>query len=165
MAGSPRPEITVAIVRILAVLIAVVLCAGHPAAAQEGNGDAKKSEKKDTLDKLPGWLGGKEAQFFRLPVFNVPVIRAGEIVGQVSMTVMIETSDFRNKNKIIENRHQIQNGFLRDLHGVVSLDSGAGRSVNIPTVKARLLKVADKILGPGIVTDILVDNVYVRQFN
>lgn len=163
MAGPFRPEIAVVIARILAIVFAVALCAIPPAAAQEEQG-GKKGAKEDPLDRLPGWLGGKEAQFFRLPRFNVPVIRAGEIVGQASMTVMIGTSDFRNKNKIIENRHKLQNGFLRDLHGVVSLDSGAGRSVNIPTVKARLLKVAEKILGPGIVTNILVDNVYVRQF-
>jgi hypothetical protein len=159
----------VVLFRIILVLIVLAAAAPLPLLAQEGDGDAaagkKEKESNDPLSSLPGWLGGKEAQFFRLPMFNVPVIRGGQIVGQVSLSVMVETTDIRNKDTIIENRAKLQNGFLRDLHGVVSIDNGSGRALNVPTVKARLVRVAEKILGPGIVSNVLVENVYVRQFD
>jgi hypothetical protein len=152
----------------LLIGLALLLGAPSPLRAVEGGDEKAKAgdkDKEDALSKLPGWLGGKEVQFFRLPVFNLPVIREGRVAQQVSVNVTIETSDIRARNKIIENRIKIQNAFLRDLHGVVSLSNGTDRALLVPTVKARLQRVADAILGPGVVKQILVENVYVRNFN
>lgn len=156
-----------AYVRLLCRLMALVLFfgLGLPAARAQDAAPKKEGEAADPLGKLPGWLGGKEAQFFRLPHFHIPVIRAGQVVGQVSMSVLLETNGNANRNTIIENRTKLHNAFLRDLHGLLSLDSGSGRAVNLETVKIRLQKVADRVVGPGIVKSILVDNLYTRNFD
>jgi hypothetical protein len=178
-----HPEVAVAPVRKTLGLIAAVLAVGFavatvsPARAadptapaegavkEEGTHDAKKKDKDGALSGLTGWLGGEKAQFFRMPVFHLPVIREGRIAAQVSVNVTLETRDARNKNKILENHLKIQSAFLRDLYGLMSLNNGSGRALVVPTVKARLQKVADRVLGPDVVKDILIENVSVRNFN
>ena len=147
---------------LIAVLLSLLLATGVPSAVRAQEGGAKGD---DALSKLPGWLGGKEVQFFRLPVFNLPVIREGRIAQQISVNVTLETSDYQAKNKIIENRIKIQSIFLRELHGLVSLSNGTDRMLAVPTVKARLQKAANGILGPDVVKNILVENIYIKKFN
>lgn len=77
----------------------------------------------------------------------------------------LETRNIGNKEKILENRVRLQGAFLRDLQALASLDNGSGRAINAGTVKARLQRVADRVLGGGIITDILIDNVYTRRFD
>ncbi len=154
---------------LFALLFGLALVTGLPPAARAaehgGASGGGKEEGGDALSKLPGWLGGKEVQFFRLPVFNLPVIREGRIAQQISVNVTLETSDIQARNKIIEKRIKIQSAFLRNLHGLVSLSNGTDRVLAVPTVKARLQKAADGILGPGVVKNILVENVYIKKFN
>jgi hypothetical protein len=114
---------------------------------------------------MPGWLSGKEVQYFRMPPYNIPIIRAGQVIGQATVGVTLETRNIGNKEKILENQVRLQGAFLRDLHALASLDNGSGRAINAGAVKARLQRVADRFLGGGIITDILIDNVYTRRFD
>lgn len=139
------------------LLVCAVFTLALPAAAQEAAPPEKGRQ-------LPGWLGGDQPEFFRMPPFNVPTIREAGVVGQVALLVVIETRGVANKNKVIEKRVPLQSAFLRDLYGVASINTGSGQPVNLDTVKKRLSVVAERILGPGVVKDILVESVYTRQF-
>ncbi len=159
------------LVRLLLVL-ALSLAAALPSvvSAQEApaaNEPPKSSKEKepDPSSKLPGWLGGKEVQYFRMPPYNIPIIRTGQVIGQATVSVTLETKNIGNKEKILENRTRLQGAFLRDLHALASLDNGSGRAINAGTVKTRLQRVSDRVLGAGVITDILIENVYTRRFD
>lgn len=152
--------------------MAVALCVlamppMSPVAAQSDGAPKKSDGKKDgsSLDKLPDWLGGPSAQYFRLAPFHLTVIRDGRVAGQVSLNVTVETASRSENQTIIEKRGQIHSAFLRDLHAVLSLDNGSGRAFSPNTVKTRLQNVADRLLGPGVIRAILIENVYTRNFD
>jgi hypothetical protein len=126
---------------------------------------ARAAGSGDVMSKLPTWLGGDKPEFFRLPPFNVPMIRSTGVMGQVSLMVTVETRGISNKATIIEKRRVLQSAFLRDLYGVAAMSNRSGRPVNLNTVKVRLMQVSDRVLGAGVVRDILVTNVYTRRMN
>ncbi|MFT5539096.1 MAG: hypothetical protein ACI82H_000612 [Alphaproteobacteria bacterium] len=138
------------------VFLAVLLAAPVSARAAEGG---------NVMSNLPAWLGGDKPEFFRLPPFNVPMIRSTGVTGQVALLVTLETRGISNKATIIEKRREIQSAFLRDLYGVAAMNNRSGRPVNLNTVKVRLQQVSDRVLGAGVVRDILVTNAYTRRFN
>ncbi len=111
------------------------------------------------------WFGNERVQFFRLAPFSIPVVRDGRLLRQVSLTVTLETGNVSQRNKVIERRLALQNAFLKDLYAVLALHDGEdGRALNLDTVKVRLRRVADGVLGPGIARDILIESVHVRRF-
>ncbi len=58
---------------------------------------------------------------------------------------------------------RLHSAFLNDLHGVLSLRYGSGRPLNAPAVKQRLKRRADRILGPGVVKEVLIQRVQKRS--
>ena len=164
--GGPRaqrPHLIVLALSLAAALPSVVSAQEAPDAKEPKK--SSKEKEPDPSSKMPGWLSGKEVQYFRMPPYNIPIIRAGQVIGQATVGVTLETRNIGNKEKILENRVRLQGAFLRDLQALASLDNGSGRAINAGTVKARLQRVADRVLGGGIITDILIDNVYTRRFD
>lgn len=123
------------------------------AASMEEQGEAK----------LQDWIGGDKAEYFRLPPFNVSVIRDGRPYQEVSLSIALETKGVKNKNKIIKKRTELRSAFLRDLYAVLSLRVGTRRALDVDTVKIRLQRIADRILGPGVVDSVLVESAYTRR--
>jgi hypothetical protein len=124
-----------------------------------------RAQSDGMMSKLPSWLGGDKPEFFRLPPFNVPMIRSTGVIGQVTLMITIETRGLSNKATLIEKRRIIQSAFLRDLYGVAAMNNRSGRPVNLNTVKVRLQQVSDRVLGEGVVRYILVSNAYTRRLN
>ncbi len=58
------------------------------------------------------------------------------------------------------NQARMSDGFLTALYGAVADKSVLnGLLVNIPAVKAKLVEAANKVMGPGVVLDVLVQAV------
>ncbi len=146
---------------LFAAVLVVSLAAHAPSQAQE----ARPGNNGDARSKLPDWLGGDRPEFFRMPPFSVPTIREAGVVGQISLIVTIEVVGVSNKNKIIEKRHHFQSNFLRDLYGIASINNGSGQALQLDTVKKRLKMVADRVLGTGLVKNVLVENAHTRPID
>ncbi len=157
----------------LVFAVAMPVDAGHALRAAEAHKDAEghgakgegTSMEEQGKATLQDWIGGDKAQFYRMPPFNVPVIRDGRPAEQVSLAITVETKGVDKRNKIIEKRTELRSAFLRDLYAVMSLRNGGRRPLNIDTVKIRLKRVADRVLGPGVVDDVLVEGAYTRTFD
>lgn len=140
-------------------LIGILAAAFLMGSAAPSHGAAEKRRTPDALDRFLG----NQAQFFRLDPFNIPVIRDGRVVNQVSLQVTIETLGIADKNKVIAARYKLQSVFLRDLHGVISVRHGNGRPFDASSVKYRLMRRAEQILGPGIAKNILIEQAFNRR--
>ena len=114
-------------------------------------------EKAGPGNALDRFLGN-QPQFFKLLPFNIPVIRDGRVVSQVSMIISIETFGQADKEKVMEARFKLQNAFLRDLYGIVATRHGSGRPFVAENVKIRLTRLAKKIIGGNVVKDVLIDS-------
>ena len=108
---------------------------------------------------------GNQPQFFKLLPFNIPVIRDGRVVNQVSFIVSIETFGQANKEKIMAARYKLQNAFLQDLHGIVAIHHGNGRPMVARSVKIRLKRLAQQLLGGDVVKDVLIESAINMRVN
>ncbi|MDX1482862.1 MAG: hypothetical protein R3229_00140 [Alphaproteobacteria bacterium] len=122
-----------------------------------GGALAAPGEKQGPGGALDRFLGN-QPQFFKLLPFNIPVIRDGRVVNQISFIISIETFGQADKEKVMAARHQLQNVFLRDLYGIVAVRRDDGRSVPIESVKVRLLRLARELVPGDVVKDVLVES-------
>ena len=114
----------------------------------------QKSGQGSTLDQFLG----NQPQYFKLLPFNIPVIRDGGVVNQISFIISIETFGLTDKDKVIAARLQLQNAFLRDLYGVIALRHGDDRPYVAESVKIRLTRLAKNIVGGNAVKDVLIES-------
>jgi hypothetical protein len=80
----------------------------------------------------------------------------------VTFLITLETMGTDNRAKLMSKRPQLQDGFLRDLYGVIALRPNA-EVYDSESIKTRLRRVGDKVLGDGIIDDILVNVTYDRR--
>ena len=121
------------------------------------------SEEKPTSPGALDIFLGNHPQFFKLLPFNIPVIRDGNVISQVSMIISIETFGLDDKDKVIAARRKLQNAFIRDLYGVISVRHGTGRPFVAESVKFRLTRLAKNIVGQDVVKSVLIESVYNMQ--
>lgn len=126
-----------------------------------GAGDAGEKGQSNG-EGIMEWLGNGQTHFYRMPPFNVPVIRDGQVLKQVTLSVTLETGGSRMQETVIERRRLLHSAFLSDLHAVLAIQA-ARDGVNLETVKIRLKRIADDVLGPGIARDVLVESAYVKD--
>lgn len=101
--------------------------------------------------------------FVRLPPLVVPVIGATRVEQFVTVVVTMEVV-LEKQPMVQANQARMSDGFLTALYGAVADKSVLnGPLVNIPAVKAKLLEAANKVMGPGVVLDVLVQAVTQRN--
>ncbi|HEY4136293.1 MAG TPA: hypothetical protein VGO34_13885 [Alphaproteobacteria bacterium] len=130
-------------------------------------GDAKKgaAEDKGAKDKLRAMFGGDIIEHLPLPVMSVSVIRDNQVTDQVNIAIVVETKGDGNRDKVILERYHLYDAYLRDLYGLLAIKRSDGQLFDQQVVKIRLARVSERLLGPGVVNDILVRGVSQRPLN
>ncbi|MFN4282650.1 MAG: hypothetical protein ACK4NA_08420 [Alphaproteobacteria bacterium] len=156
-----KPRLPIAI--LASVLLACGL-AGLCAVASPAWASGDKSEPS-AEDKIRAMFGGELILHTPLPLFSIPVIRDNEVTDHVNIAIMIETKGEKNRDKIIAGRYKLYDAYLRDLYGLLAIKRADGQLFDQQVVKIRLARVSDKVLGPGVVNDILVRGISQRPIN
>lgn len=144
---------------------------GFVSAASANEGAAKaekgpeKADDKSAKDKLRAMFGGELIQHLPLPLFSIPVIRDNEVTDQVNIAIVLETKGDDNRDKVIAGRYKLYDAFLRDLYGLLAIKRADGQLFDQQVVKIRLARVSEKMLGPGVVNNILVSGISQRPLN
>ena len=112
-----------------------------------------------------GLFGGDRPTYFTLKPLRVTVIRDNRVRNHVTFMVTLETTNENNKMKIIQARRHLHNAFLRDIQAVLSYRRRDGRTFDSRVIKARLMRVAKRVLKSDIVRGVLVKYANDRQFN
>ncbi len=144
---------------ILIMTMAMTAALGLQPAMAEKEGGKKGSSSFGSL------FGEDKPTYFTLKPFRITVIRDNRVRNHVSLMVTLETTNEDNKMKIIQARHYLHSAFLRDLQAVLSLRRRDGRTFDSRVLKARLMRVAKRILKSDIVRGVLVKYANDRQFN
>lgn len=140
----------------IALAVSALFLAATPALAS-----GKERHAPSAIDRFLG----NEPQFFKLLPFNIPVIRDGRVVNQVSFIISIETFGLADKEKVMAARYRLQDAFLTDLHGIVAVSHGRGHPVVAESVKIRLKRLARKMLGEKVVKDVLIESAINMRLN
>jgi hypothetical protein len=142
----------------------------HAWAAEEGaadgaDDDAEGGKSKAPKGPLPDWFNRQSREYFTMPPFNIPVIGDNAVSRQVTFLVTLQTMGIDNKDKVISHRRQLQDGFFRDIYGVMAFRQPANQSYNLDVIKTRLKRVGDQLVGAGVIDDIVVKSTYERDLN
>lgn len=143
---------------ILILALALTATLGLQPASAEKHGKQKSYS-------FGGLLDVDKPTYFTLKPFLVSVIRDNRVRNHVSLVVTLETTNEANKMKIIQARQHLHSAFLRDLQAVLSLRRRDGRTFDSRVLKARLMRVAKRVLRSDIVRNVLVKYANDRRFN
>jgi len=94
--------------------------------------------------------------FVKLPLFNIPVIEGDKVTRQVTVGIALELADGLKPDSIDEKKPAMIDAFFRDLYSMFGQRSETSRVAVEASIKQRLARDADRILGPGTVRQILL---------
>ncbi len=100
--------------------------------------------------------GGDQALFIELEPLTAPFIRDGNFAHYVLLVVNLEVGNKRDIERVREMLPRLRDAFVTELHALAATRSPNQRLINVARVKARLIAGTHKVLGPGVVRDVLV---------
>jgi len=87
----------------------------------------------------------------------LPIVDGGRVVQSVSIIVSIETASPAVADRARALRPKLVDAFLTELYGLLNERTAIRAGVvQVDVVKARLLIAAERVLGEGSVTDVLL---------
>ena len=139
---------------IMIVLVAVLAGGGYFAwttfSAEEGE------EETATASAPSGDEADDKLLFVDLDAITAPFIRDGRFAQYVVITITLEVADDDAKDTARRNIPRLRDAFVSELHALAAIRSPQQRLINLERVKARMMAGAERVLGQGIVTDVLV---------
>jgi hypothetical protein len=91
----------------------------------------------------------------------IPVIQDREVKKQAEMIVRLEVEP-KNKEIVAKNLPRLQNAYLGDMIGFLSVSLHEGQPLDVPSIERRLLMVGDKTLGAGFLKGVRVENAVLK---
>lgn len=159
---------------ILALVALIILGAGgagayfyfkQPAQAAIGaDGEHQEAAKaKDHDKKKGGDHGAGVSAFVQLDPLILPIIGKDGLSQVVSVVVVIETTDEATKAEIEHLSPRLKDAFIQDMYGVLSDETiMRGGVIQVTTLKDRLYKISNHVLGEGKATQVLLQVVQQR---
>lgn len=90
-------------------------------------------------------------------VLIIPVIQDHEVKKQAEMIVRLEVEP-KNKEIVAKSLPRLQNAYLEDMIGFLSLSLRDDQQLDVPAIRHRLQVVGEKTLGPGYLKDVIIEN-------
>lgn len=102
--------------------------------------------------------------YFKMKPFLAPVMEGRRIGRYISLGITLELYDDGDTQFILGHLTPLRNAFIQDLHFQAHLKDADQRPINLRRVKARFRRLADRVLGPDIVKDVLISHALDRGF-
>lgn len=109
-------------------------------------------------EKLAPAPGGPA--FVKLPLFSIPVIEGDKVTRQVAVGIVLELGAGQTLADLKPKENVLIDAFLRELYGIFAQRSGADRIADQHTLKERLGRTADRVLGSGVVRQVLIQQLF-----
>lgn len=109
----------------------------------------------------PAAIAGAPAYVRFDPIF-IPIIQGDQVTRQVGIMLMLQLVEGQNKADVEAKRQLLNDAFLRDLYSFFQNRAAASGRIDQPYLKARLLKVAGQVVGPNLVKEVLIEQLFVR---
>lgn len=99
-------------------------------------------------------------EYYDLMPMNIPVMTDQGLVQQVSVSVSLECKAGK-RDKIAAFKPKLMDAYLRELYGALGAGQAMIRNdiVDVEAVKLRLSAVTQRIVGPDMVSDVLLQSV------
>ncbi len=94
-------------------------------------------------------------EFVEFEPLVLPLIQEGQVTYHVTLKVVVETNA-RGKEQVLLAKRQLTDAYLSELYGLLARRFVRRQANAIPLLRRRLLVVSDRLLGPGVVSDVLL---------
>jgi flagellar protein FliL len=101
--------------------------------------------------------------FVKLPIFQIPVIERDRVTRRVSVAVALELVQGMTQDNVTPKQPLLVDAFLSDLYAVFSQRANSSRVADGRLIRTRLQQIADRILGPGVVRQVLIEQLFEQQ--
>jgi hypothetical protein len=118
------------------------------------------------------WLGFAAAQaaetapagpaFVRLDTITVPVFEGDTMTRQASLVLALELEEGRTEADLAPVRRRLVDAYLTELTRIFEERAFAERLIDPSVIKPRLLETTQRVAGPGLVKDILIQQALER---
>lgn len=111
---------------------------------------------------VPELVDGAPTYIHFDPIF-IPVIVGDQVRRQVGLSLMLELVKGKEKDSVEDKQRQLNSAFVEDLYSYFQQRVGLPGGIDQGYLKGRLLKVADAVVGPHIVQQVLIEQLFVEQ--
>lgn len=147
-------------VKSLCLVLSLVLALGvAPALAEKAAAPAEHESGGGKGEKV-----NPEFEYLMLDPLNLPIIDDRGVSQQVSLVVSLEMK-FGNLEKVKVYQPKLADAYIQDLYGMLGTGHGlmSGNVLDVRLIKDRLAQVTQKMLGPDMVKDVLLQVVQQRR--
>lgn len=111
---------------------------------------------EDGNDGEGGFFSDDGPRFVELDLLTAPFLRGGKFVQYVVLVVSLEVSNNADVDEIHAVMPRLRDAFVTELHTIATMRNPEQKLLNMERIKSRLLASARKVMGSGIVRDVLV---------
>ena len=153
---------------ILGGLVLVILLGGGVAyflvSSDEESGEEAVEEaieeepEEDQAEEGGHGASVAQPQYLKMEILTLPVVRKKELSHYVHVEASLQSADEQAKRQIQDALARVRDAIIRDFHRT-PLTATRGSNVDLAVLKARLKAAATRVLGEGVVEDVLLINV------
>lgn len=140
--------------KILIIVVAILVLAGGGFAAWKFLVDGG-AESETVADHGGGPV------YVDMEPFIIQVIRENGVAKSVSLSIQLEVAGPAAERQVEDSMVYLRDAFLTRLHATLSRGS-VGQNYDAEKLKRQLAAQADEVLGPGVVTGVLIGNTVER---
>lgn len=151
-----------ALLALLAILILGGGAAGayfyfeQPAEASIGETESHKAAKESPEDK-------SHHKFVELDPLVLPIVDKNGVSQVVSIVVVIEVEDDKSAEMVTKLQPRLKDAYIQELYGVLNRHAALqGGVLQVGMVKDRLGAISERVLGEGVVEEVLLQVVHQR---
>ena len=100
--------------------------------------------------------------FVNLPAIVLPVFEGRDVTRQASIVLTLELAKGVTEAAVKEQQPRLVDAFLGDLYQLYQQRAAADRVIDPAEIKPKLQQSADRILGAGVVRDVLIQQAFER---
>lgn len=112
--------------------------------------DEKETEKKPKEEP---------PRFVEADPLAIPIFQDERVAATIHIQLKLETVGEANYATIYKSKAKLRDAFLTELHGFIPRMLKKTERIDVSILKTRLQMVADRVLGPGVARDILIQSV------
>ena len=94
-------------------------------------------------------------EFVELDPLVLPLIQEGQVTHHITLTVVVEIAS-GSKEQVLLAKRQLTDAFFSELYGLLARRFVRRQADVLPLLRRRLLVVSERLLGPGVVTGVLI---------
>jgi flagellar protein FliL len=136
-----------------AAVAAMILVVAGGAAAQHAKPNSNKGEKGPVIEG---------PTFVQMRPIILPIVEGNRVTRTAGVILVLELEKGKTEAELEPSRTKLVDAFITELYTFIDQHKESPRAIDAAAVKVRLQATSDRILGPGFVHEVLVQQAFER---